>query len=244
MLRCFILLLLVSSLSYAQDNEFELNVIGGEKVEGDRWNSVVALNACTGVLIDEYTLLTAAHCLVKENFPNNKTVEIYWGNRKRQKYKYRIAHTEKHPLASSQYANYDIAVVILAYPIKKDLNFFPIVKSSEELKILAPVNSSARVIGFGRTKNSRREKNKLKKYADITIRRYVSDLIQMNDLGVDSCNGDSGGPVFVSSNGKWHLAATVVGGSKKCGTNEPAYYHAIANSIDWIEQLQNTYISQ
>jgi secreted trypsin-like serine protease len=58
--------------------------------------------------------------------------------------------------------------------------------------------------------------------------------------GVDSCNGDSGGP-FVYRDGNqaeepWYLVGVVSFGTKECAIGKPAVYTKITAYLSWIEK--------
>ena len=53
----------------------------------------------------------------------------------------------------------------------------------------------------------------------------------------DSCNGDSGGPLFIreSSNDAWEQIGLVSFGSTRCGVGVPGVYTRIVHYLPWIE---------
>jgi len=55
--------------------------------------------------------------------------------------------------------------------------------------------------------------------------------------GKDSCNGDSGGPLFIreSSNDAWEQIGLVSFGSTRCGVGVPGVYTRIVHYLPWIE---------
>ena len=71
---------------------------------------------------------------------------------------------------------------------------------------------------------------------------YVG-LIQIYDTqpllpGVDSCNGDSGGPLLYQKdlNSIWYQAGIVSYGTKQCGVGTPGIYTSLPNYMQWIEK--------
>ena len=56
---------------------------------------------------------------------------------------------------------------------------------------------------------------------------------------VDSCNGDSGGPLAYKrgdNDEPWYLIGIVSYGTKKCGIGKPGVYTKVTNYLDWIER--------
>ena len=55
--------------------------------------------------------------------------------------------------------------------------------------------------------------------------------------GVDSCNGDSGGPLLYRKdlNSLWYLAGIVSYGTSQCGVGIPGIYTRVPTYIKWIE---------
>ena len=54
--------------------------------------------------------------------------------------------------------------------------------------------------------------------------------------GVDSCNGDSGGPLFLRDNDVYTLRGIVSFGSRRCGTGSPGVYTNVREYIPWIQR--------
>lgn len=54
-------------------------------------------------------------------------------------------------------------------------------------------------------------------------------------VGIDSCRGDSGGPLMASINGRWYVYGIVSHGPAKCGTpNLPGVYTNVSYYVRWI----------
>ncbi len=63
--------------------------------------------------------------------------------------------------------------------------------------------------------------------------------IQNNFLGVDSCNGDSGGPLAYKKSkpeDPWYLIGIVSYGTSLCGKGSPGVYTKVTSYLDWIER--------
>ena len=66
-------------------------------------------------------------------------------------------------------------------------------------------------------------------------RRCVTNhMICASELNVDSCNGDSGGPLIAGVNGEYVLVGIVSFGKKCASRNFPGVYTEVADFIDFI----------
>ena len=56
--------------------------------------------------------------------------------------------------------------------------------------------------------------------------------------GIDSCNGDSGGPLIMKGfiNDPYYQIGIVSFGLKNCGSDIPAVYTRVTNYLPWIER--------
>ncbi|XP_017156554.1 serine protease easter [Drosophila miranda] len=117
------------------------------------------------------------------------------------------------------------------------------------------VGSAVDVSGWGRTENS--ESSNFKRKAMLIVQpldqcqaAFRKDGQVLNDsqlcasggIGVDSCNGDSGGPLTVEASTPQrdrfvYLAGVVSFGREECGQTEfSGVYTRISSHMDWIEQ--------
>ncbi|KAH8303172.1 hypothetical protein KR059_002639, partial [Drosophila kikkawai] len=117
------------------------------------------------------------------------------------------------------------------------------------------VGSAADVSGWGKTESS--ENSKLKRKATVTIQALepCQEAFRSKDVpvderqicaggtvGVDSCGGDSGGPLTVEASTPRgdrfvYLAGIVSFGLPECGKSEySAVYTRVSSYMDWIEE--------
>ena len=56
-------------------------------------------------------------------------------------------------------------------------------------------------------------------------------------LGIDTCGGDSGGPMVIRKpGGAWYQTGLVSYGSKICGSGDPSAYTKVSEYLDWIQK--------
>lgn len=67
-----------------------------------------------------------------------------------------------------------------------------------------------------------------------------SQLCALNDKGVDSCRGDSGGPVSYEKNNIYYLYGITSFGIG-CGSELPSVYTKVNRYLDWIEEEMSAF---
>ena len=161
---------------------------------------------CTGVLVGPRAILTAAHCLrgltpadLRVFFGNDVgasggvTLDVVW--------------VQSHPAWSGR--SNDIALLGLA----EDVAAVP-VEMLEELDAVA-VGSSVRVVGFGVDECGGIG---VKREGTAQIRSIAAATFTSNAAPGMSCEGDSGGPVFLTQRGTEYVAGVTSGGDAACTT--------------------------
>ncbi|XP_044260044.1 phenoloxidase-activating factor 1-like isoform X1 [Tribolium madens] len=226
--------------------------------------------SCAGSLIHEQYVLTAAHCvdpqiikqkelgklqnvILGEYDTRNETDCIY------QKFGSDCADPPQvftpkdyiiHPNYDSSSMLNDIAIIRLDRKAKFSDYVQPICLPPKNLKLQG--NESFTISGWGRTESEDRSpvkrkaivRNTNKKRCDANNgRRGISDrqiCVGQGD-GVDSCYGDSGGPLMLETQTKNNSYATFVVGlvsygyGRLCG-NFPGVYTYLPAYLEWIEQ--------
>lgn len=168
---------------------------------------------CTGTLIDERAVLSAAHCV--DGFDDQPMFVTFGtdpnavGAERRH-----VVKATVHPKYSRDSSVYDVAILWL----DSATTVTPIQILSDEATF-AWEGASARVVGFGEALDasirpgSKREGAVLATLdgAEVGTVRYEPDPAM-------TCNGDSGGPIFVNQGGSEFLAGVTVAGDESCKT--------------------------
>jgi len=213
-------------------------IYGGYKTEPGSWPSALALvskghSFCSAVAVSPTLILTAAHCV---NHRPWDEISIYHGDGHDeeeligQNAVQTIVKSPRYTLSSYD-ESYDIAYIIPKTPLElPEPAYIRILSDPSELKELVAVNKNTRLVGFG-TRNGNVAGSKWE--VDARITRFNSSEVHIGGAGKDSCDGDSGGPVFGRlSTGEWRLIGTTVGGGD-CG--EGGRYALTLASACWLE---------
>ena len=233
-----------------------MRIWGGEPVLPDTYPDTVALlgngGLCTGTVIASNMVLTAAHCFcdgVTERVILGDTINTPASSRA-------ISGAAAMITCNESLRDGDIAVLRVATM----LNVRPRALANDALITRA---ISARAVGYGRSGNLSKEPTGIKRRVDVpiasdacigkvnTTNGPVDDSVYYGcspgheivagapSLEKDSCNGDSGGPLFVASeDGNLYLAGTTSRstgppGVRPCGDGG-IYVRTGARVVKWL----------
>jgi V8-like Glu-specific endopeptidase len=182
------LMTIVTASSSVDWSNFSASVV----IEVTRPNGVFT---CSGVAINEDTIITAAHCLDGEILKVRVSNEASYSA---QGTFLEIEGFNLHPEYNPENSNYraDLAKIKLKNKLPGNVNFFPIIKRDHDLQgqffrlgFGSRNNINARTLISPVLKNVRRPEN----------------ILELNDMY--SYSGDSGGPVLMQKNGQIFLVA-------------------------------------
>ncbi len=217
------------------------DIVGGVLTAGDP--AVVALaikygshleTYCTGTLIAPQTVLTAAHC-IQPYGAGLPYVVMFGASASSATSVSNIAAQYKDPLYNQ--SSNDFGVVKLAAPVTK---VAPLPWNKAALgKTL--VGQSIRHVGYGVTTAGATGTSGVKHEVTYTVKNVTSALIESGGSGKQTCNGDSGGPAFMTLPGT--TTETLVGvvsfGDQNC-----SYYGAdgrVDLGAQWIKTTMDAW---
>ncbi|KAH9422418.1 mite allergen Der p 3 [Dermatophagoides pteronyssinus] len=231
-------------------------IVGGEKALAGECPYQISLQSsshfCGGTILDEYWILTAAHCVAgqtasKLSIRYNSLKHSLGGE------KISVAKIYAHEKYDSFKIDNDIALIKLKTPMKLDQ------KNAKAVGLPAKgsdvkVGDQVRVSGWGYLEEgsyslpselrrvdiavvSRKECNELYSKANAEV---TDNMICGGDVangGKDSCQGDSGGPVVDVKNNQ--VVGIVSWGYGCARKGYPGVYTRVGNFIDWIESKRS-----
>lgn len=256
--------LLTSSNVTATDNNISTRVVGGtDSVEGD-WPSMVYITAgdyqCGGTLIDERTILTAAHCLYDGAYQTNANrisvvVNAYDLSAIGSELSIKRTYIHDNYDPSNSASSNDIALLRLSSSLT---NTDAVKRSSKTTTNSAVANENdVTIIGWGSTVGYAPNEEVTASYPNILQEVELplqtdsdcsqnlgasydaSTMICAGDVngGEDACQGDSGGPLMLNNGGVWEQLGVVSWGAGCASAGNPGVYVRLAVYEDWIENF-------
>uniref|UniRef100_A0A6M2E398 Putative trypsin-like serine protease n=1 Tax=Xenopsylla cheopis TaxID=163159 RepID=A0A6M2E398_XENCH len=225
----------------------ESRIIGGQIADEGQFLFPVSLqylgsHMCGGSLIENNTVLTAAHCIINDD-PRYYTVAagIYSLNYIPESNKFKVMKIVKHKKygINNSYLN-DIAVLKLQ--VRANTTIGKEIKLNENY---IKDYSNCTVIGWGDTIEGAKNGSIFLRYVYVPIipkiecSLYYEELLSTDMLcaggrGKDSCQGDSGGPLVCNDK-----LAGIVSFGRGCG-KVPGVYTDVSHYISWIKAAQNS----
>ena len=202
---------------------------------------------CGAVLIDSQHLLTAAHCIARF-VPNQFTVRL--ANQVRRVDRVFISNTFRW-----SHLNRDLGVIRLAEPVA---NAQPVsLATSLDINSL-PVDSVVSILGYGQSQTNGPFEGRLMQgnvpfvptnmCADAWREQFPSLATMIsqdsicasgNGFAVDTCTGDSGGPLLYNNGTTTQLLAVTSFGEPACGSaDKPSVYARVDAFQDIIQKAQ------
>jgi len=238
-------------------------VVGGDLAQPGMWPWMTAIYLhgpkgsefwCGGTLINEDTVLTAAHCTLdgrQKRFRASQYTVTFGDYDLRsqdegQSEPFQVSEIRVHPRFTGTGFYNDLALFKLSKPVRFTQHIQPICLPSQAQRRDTFVGQVPTIIGWGTTYYGGRESTLLRQVQlpvwrnDDCDRSYLQPITEVfmcagyADGGKDACQGDSGGPLMLQQNGAWTQVGVVSFGNKCAEPGFPGVYTRITNFLDWI----------
>ncbi|CAF1178577.1 unnamed protein product [Rotaria sordida] len=244
-------------------------IIGGEDAIPNSWSMIVSIRGklfdwdvktrhiCGGTIINEWYVLTAAHCVDNGITSSYSNMSIAFGMHNQLEENQTLREFDRiiiHPLwgEGERFSN-DIALLHLSEPLDFEANPFisrtcrPPRMNSTEYIYNYPLNATLlAAVGWGRSSNS--ESPEILQQVDFySIHHNDSSCASIFDYetqfcaGVENgrknvCHGDSGGPILQWLGDRWEQVGIASYTLDGCGRRGyPSFFIRLAAYYDWIE---------
>jgi hypothetical protein len=226
----------------AQSEIERAGIVGGVETNYESWQSVVMVqslfNLCSGTLIHPRVVLTAGHCVLRKDVgENGEEVELYdfskepsriavYGGSTGQQLLSRVEAVAMHPdwdgIAATDAA--DLALLVLRDDISDlvpyKLRDFPTPEEGE----------TGIIVGYG---NNEENESGVHRMGETTLLHIDFYFIEIGGES-NTCNGDSGGPLFTEQNGEWVVTGVHSFGAEECYVDSGGYSVNLLSYCDWL----------
>nr|AID60363.1 trypsin-29 [Nilaparvata lugens] len=219
------------------------------------WHAAIlernAVYVCGASLLDEYWILTAAHCVDKYD---PTVLRARLGEHDVSSVQEPVLHEERdvaqivvHPEFDNKTLTNDIALLRLKYPADRKSNIDVVCLPENQV---FGTNSTCYITGWGRRSEDTKHSVILKEVqvplwrnvdCENALKKHFGPRFTLSQTSVcagaegrDACDGDGGGPLVCEENGKWYQAGVVSFGVG-CGRPDiPGVYTKVQRYRAWI----------
>ncbi|XP_056613050.1 chymotrypsin-like protease CTRL-1 [Triplophysa dalaica] len=223
-------------------------IMGGDGVVPGSWPWQVSLKTsavhfCGGSLINQYWVLTAAHCNVRARYHIAVLGEHDRGSDVDPVQVKRVVQVIAHPRYERSTFNNDIALLRLSSAVQLTSYITPVCLVSSSVSVLS--QTYCVTTGWGRTEYNPSppilQQTTLPIVSTTQCKQHFGESKITNSMicaggsGSSSCMGDSGGPLVCESAGVWYQVGIVSWGGEDCNVGSPAVYTRISYLRKWID---------
>ncbi|XP_059615747.1 plasminogen-like [Phlebotomus argentipes] len=236
-----------------------LKIIGGRTSRRGQWPWQVAIfnrfkeAFCGGTLISPHWIITAAHCVRKRLYVRlgEHNLEVKDGT----EVEYRVEYAIKHPKYDKKTVDNDVAMLKLPREMIPSafIGFACLPDKHQSL----PVGAQCTIIGWGKRRDQDDAGTNVLHEAEVPIITneeckavYYDYTITKNMFcaghkkgRIDSCSGDSGGPIlcrdYTKASNPWTIYGITSFGDGCGKRNKFGIYTKILNYVDWIWSVVN-----
>lgn len=163
---------------------------------------------CTGIVVSQQHILTAAHCLPEDSKTGRMVMEIHFTTDLTERDEehvvaYAIKMKEHEEYQMGKRSHFDLAMLKISKPIPEDYEPVTILPASVELV----AGDMVVALGFGLKSDSPKiESTSLNKVTGVPVLEDQGTQILLDQTsGKGICSGDSGGPTFFYYQGRPYL---------------------------------------
>ncbi|NXO03798.1 CTRL protease, partial [Rhinopomastus cyanomelas] len=232
--------------------EYSERIINGQNAVPGSWPWQVSLQTrtgshfCGGSLINEYWVVTAAHCnfnpyahvVVLGEYDRSSSAETIQVKT--------VTQAITNPNWNPNTFNNDITLLRLSTPAQLGPRVSPICLAPANLYL--PANTQCVTTGWGRVSPNSQSLPALLQQVTLPIisqsqcmqywgNRITSSMLCAGGVGASSCQGDSGGPLVILNGNTWTLIGIVSWGTTDCNVRTPAIYTRVSEFRNWIEYI-------
>jgi V8-like Glu-specific endopeptidase len=193
---------------------------------------------CSAEIVSPHVVLTAAHCVAPSEVGQGAQFVVYPGvnfDQAQQADLLAVSETHFDAQFSTQnvQAGHDIGVAILAKPTA--ITPLPVNRTPLDTTF---VGKPVRFVGYGLDDSAAQTGAGTKRQTTTTLSDYTALLVHFTDGLHETCNGDSGGPAFMTVNGKEVIVGLTSFGDVNC--NQGGYdtrVDALLSFVDGYVQM-------
>jgi len=244
---------------FEQDNAISRIVGGKDAAQGSLPWSVTIQNSwrhdCGGTIIGKRWILTAAHCFP----PGGKNEKVVVGEHNLRhndgnEQSFRISRVYPHPHYNPRNFDNDICLLKLSKDLRFDRYTQPAClpkRANKERDYRT--GDIVTVSGWGRLREWGHAPNTLQMIRvplistqtcnnwNVYSGKILTSMFCAGKLSgsIDSCSGDSGGPLMKKVDGRWTVLGVVSWGNGCAKVNKPGVYASVVNFEKWIKETMS-----